>query len=89
MLILNISYFRGFKCGHCLFKAKLSNLSSVVDPDLLNPDPDTDPDLAFQLNLDMDPDKHFKLIRIRIRIPSGSRVLMTENYRKKIQLKIF
>jgi hypothetical protein len=48
-----------------LFEAKLSNFSSVVDPDLLIPDPDTDtetdPDLAFQVNLDMDPDPAFQV----------------------------
>ncbi len=40
-----------------MFEAKLSNFSSVVDPDLLN----TDPDLAFQVNLDMDPDPAFQV----------------------------
>ncbi len=35
----------------------LFHISSVVDPDSLNPD--TDPDVAFQVNLDPDTDPGF------------------------------
>ncbi len=44
-----------------------------MDLDSLNPYPDTDPDTAFN--------------RIRIWLQSGSRVLMTKNWRRKKQLK--
>ncbi len=66
-----------------------SMLSELWDPDSLNTDPD--PAFQFKLILIWIRIQHFKWIQIRIRIQygSGSRVLMTKNWRKKMQMKIF
>jgi hypothetical protein len=45
-----------------------------VDPDLLNLDPDTDPDPAFQVKPDTDRDQ------------SGSRVLVTKNWKNTTEI---